>query len=576
MSDRSWLLLRLAVLGAIAFAWSNALDAPWVYDDKVEVIGNLTIRLLDEWRAIASYNLSRPLVVFSYAYNYHLWQLDPTGYHVVNVVIHALATLAAFNLAETLARMGGHPRPRLLAGLAVGIWAVHPMTTQAVTYITGRSESLCALFCFAGLAAWAAALERERCEPLGGWGEAAGRALALVALALAMASKEVGAAWPLAALALELGVASPVRGPLRERLAAVRWRWYVPMAALLGLAIAARLASADTLIPREVERPLAVQLTTSAEVWLRYAGLWVAPVGQTLFHAQPDLSPLSLRGAAALLGLLALVTLAIALGRRAPLAGQNLLFAALFLLPSSSIAPLKETMAEHRSYGSGLYLILALAFTLTGPWRVGTSWRLLPARTSRLVVAAALALFVLGVALTRERNSLWSNEIDLWTEATVRSPDSPEAWYGLGDARRFAGEFEDALAAYDRSLALDPDNLDAWNNKGISYAELGDAKAAYDAWRGALRVEPSYCKAHNNIGFLALRRREWDLAMVELSSALSWCPDNVLAHWGLGNLYYGPRRDAEKATAHYQRVLELDPSFDRKSEIESRLLELTW
>lgn len=600
MSDRAWLLLRLAVLAAIGLAWADALHAPWVYDDKVEVIGNLTIRLIDKWREIASYNLSRPIVVFSYAWNYHLWELDPFGYHVVNVVIHGLATLAAFTLAETLARLGGHPRPRLLSGLAVAIWALHPMTTQAVTYVTGRSESLCALFCLAGLAAWAQALERERAEPLGGWGEAGGRALGLVALLLALLSKEVGLAWPLAALSLEIGAGNPAGGPMRERLAAVRWRWYAPMAALIGLAVVAKLLSTPAfdaawdgedpnlslwttlggglrgLVPHEVDRPLAVQLTTSAEVWLRYAGLWIAPVGQTLFHAQPDLQPLSLRGAAAILGLVAAISLSIAWSRKAPMAGQLLVFAALFLLPSSSFAPLKETMAEHRSYGSGLYLILALAFSLTGPWRVGGTWRMLPARLTRYVAAGAGALIVLGLALTRERNAVWGSEIALWTEATQRSPGDAMAWYGLGDAQRFAGEFEEALAAYDQVLKLDPDNLDAWNNKGIALAELGDAKGAYDAWRGALRVSPTYCKAHNNIGFLALRRREWDLALIELNSALTWCPENVLAHWGLGNIYYGPRRDPQKAAAHYQAVLELDPSFDRKSEVEARLLELTW
>lgn len=569
-----WLFLFLLVL----VAYRGALDAPFVYDDKLEVVGNATIRVLDEWRAILTYNPSRMLLIASFAVNYHLAQLDPLPYHVVNLLVHGLAVGAALSLAEAVGRLAGHPKALGAAVVGVGIWAVHPMGAQAVTYITGRSESLCALFCLVSLGLWAQALLLERAT---GEADVVSRVLALLAGAGALLSKEVGVMLPPALLVLELyfpsrGPAAAGLGTLSDRLRAVRWLYALPLALLVVGAMVLRVEVAGTLIPREVDRPLSVQLLTQAEVWVRYVGLWLAPVGQTVFHVVPDVDPHAPRAIVAGVGWIGLVGVAVLWGQRVPLAGFALTLGALFLIPSSSIAPLKEHMAEHRAYALGLWLSLAITWTLSGPRRAD---RLLVRPSAALHRAGAmLGVFLLGFlpGLTDARNAIWSSETSLWREATTRAPRSAEAWYGLGDALRFDGKYGPAMSAYKKATELDPNNLDAWNNLGIARAELGDADGASEAWRALLRRSPTYCKAHNNLGFLALRRREWDLALVELNTTLAYCPTNVLAHWGLGNIYFEPRRDAERAIFHYQRALELDPDFQHGEEIRKRLLELTW
>lgn len=581
-----WLVLVVLV----AFAYFGGLEAPFVYDDKVEVIGNATIRVLDQWQAIATYNPSRLLLILSYALNYHFAGLDPLPYHVVNLAIHGLAVGAALALAEAVGRLARHPRPLGAALIGVGLWAVHPMGAQAVTYITGRSESLCALFCLSSMGLWASALLDERAT---GKLDLGARALALLAVAAALLSKEVGLVLPGALVALEL--LFPSRGPgasgsasLLERLRAVRWGSFLPLVVLVVAAVLSHMhgwtGGADAqggaggllslrFLPHEVDRPLGVQLLTQAEVWLRYVGLWLLPVGQTVFHVVPDAVPGSLRATAALAGWFTLVGVGAMWGWRNRLVGFALLCGALFLLPSSSVAPLKESMAEHRAYLLGLFLSLALSWGLSAP--AGPRSRALARRDRRVV---QLGVFLLGFLplLTAARQGVWASEALLWKEATLRAPNSADAWYGLGDAQRFQGRFGPAMDAYRRATDLDPSNLDAWNNLGIARAELGDTDGAADAWRALLRRSPTYCKAHNNLGFLALRQREWDMAEVELSTTLAYCADNVLAHWGLGNIYYGPRRDPKKAQYHYQRVLDLDPDFDHAPEIRQRLLELTW
>lgn len=548
-----WLLISLLVL----LAWWGGLDGPFVYDDKVEVIGNPTIRMLEEWRAIVAYNVSRPLLISSYAVDLSNHGFEPRGYHLTSLVIHLLAVGAALFLGESVARRCAHPRPLLVAGAAGALWAVHPMVTESVSYITGRSESLCGLFVFLSLGCWIRATGVEaRGEAGWPW-----RLLALLAFAGAITSKEVGAMLPLAFLWSEL-VLGP-GAPLRERLRRPRWRWYLPLLLLILVATWLRLQHAGELLPREVDRPLAVQLTTMAQVWLRYLGLWLLPLGQTLFHHQPDLSPATLEGAASIGGWVAMVVAGVAWGLRVPGAGWALGCAALFLVPSSSFVSLKENMAEHRAYQQGLYLLLALGLSLRG-------------RALRLAPAVSLLLLVPLVLATRARNEVWSDEVRLWDEAVERSPESAEAWYGLGDAQRFAGQLEEAESSYERSVELEPANLEAWNNLGLARAEQGDAAGATEAWKAALKRRPSYCKAHNNLGSLAFRKRQWDRAIVEFRTTLSYCPESVVAHYHLGRIYDEFRPDRVRAVRHYEAVVALNPTFARIDLVRERLLALTF
>lgn len=552
-------LLWLAVLGLVALAWWGSLDAPFVYDDKIEVIGNRTIRMIEHWREIGAYNLSRPLLIFSYAWNFDRFAFEPRGYHLTNLAVHALAVGAGLAMVEGVARLLRVKDALARSFAVVALWAVHPMVTESVTYTTGRSETLCAVFSFAAVAAWARALLAERGGGRG-WPWRIAGLLAFVAAAL---SKEVAAVVPLILVALEWSTLGAQGLAPRERLRRRGWLWFAPFALGIGAAIALRLQQSAALLPVEVERPVLVQLVTSAEVWRHYLLLWLAPVGQTLFHGQVDVDPLSFRGALAVLGWLGMGAGAILLGRRHPVVGLALLAAGLTLVPSTSVPMLKEHMAEHRSYQAGLWLLAAIGLGL-------------PLSRRRLAGAAWAGLLVAAVLGTRARNAVWASEVALWEEAAERAPDAAEAWYGLGDARRFAKDFSGAVTAYERALEIEPDDLDAWNNLGIAYAEVGDVHRARRAWRDALEVRPSYCKAHNNLGSLAYRFKEWEEARTELQSTLAYCPDSVVAHYLLGNIYYGPRRDREKALFHYEAVVALDPYFDHVAVVKERILELTW
>lgn len=560
-------LLLLALVLAMVLSYQAVLDAPFVYDDKIEVVGNGTIRDLEQWRAIARYNLSRPLLVLTYAVDFHRHALQPRGYHISNLVVAGLAVASALFLAEGLLRRFAVRDPLPRAAAAVGLWVLHPMATEGITYITGRSESLCAVFCFFSIGAWVQALLAEGEGRAGaGW-----RALGLLGFAGAVTTKEVGAMVPAALLAVELlgprGSTAPPGGggatALLGGLRAVRWAWFLPLAGLIVLAVWLRLQHATSFLPREVDRPLATQLVTQAEAWRHYLRLWLLPWGQTIFHHLDDVAPLSLRGALAVGGWALIVAGGLAWARRAPVAGVALACAALFLLPSSSVVPLKESMAEHRAFQTGLWLAIAM---------VGS----LPARALRPAAWALVPALGLLVGLTQLRHRAWQSEVALWEEAVSRRPEVAAAWYGLGDARRFSSDYPGAEQAYLAAIERDPEHLDAWNNLGITRASLGDSAGATEAWNLALRKSPTYCKAHANLGVLAAGERDWERALGEFRTTLAYCPDNARAHLGLCELHRGPRRDREKAIFHCQAFVDLAPTSDQALRVKEWLLELTF
>lgn len=516
--------LLTALLVAIAVAWAPALHAPFTYDDRIEVVGNRTIRWLDDVGAIALYNTSRPLLIATYALNWWLGGFDPFGYHLLSVGIHAINAVLAWRLAR---RLLAPDRAALVASL----WALHPLTTDAVTYITGRSDALEATWWLVALTAW---IDHRRGAPRA-------RLVAFVAVAAALLTKEVGVLLPVALLAIDRWIA-----PTGDR-GAPRWRDHLGFALAGAAAVALRLWMYGW-PAAELPRSGLVQLLSQAEVWVRYVGLWLVPVGQSILHDHPGVARLA--GGASLLGWICVTTFLV---RQAPRPAARpassgstpavvrvyaLVVWAAWLVPSS-VVPLRETMAEHRAYLAGYALLLGVVASVPAA-AVRPAWLLVP------------ALFMATVA----RNRVWADEATLWGSAADRYPASARAWYGYGDALRFSRRFREAEPAYARAAELDPGDPNARINLGIVRAESGDDVGARDAWLEVLRSHPKNCDASNNLGTLASRAGNLEGAASRYASTLRTCPNDAHAHLNLANLAFG-QADMRKAAFHYREYLRV-------------------
>lgn len=511
------LLLVLAVFAA----WANSVQAPFTYDDRIEVLHPA----LRDWRtpeAIFVYNPGRFVVLATYALNWALGGFDPRGYHVVSILLHALNAVLAWRLLGRLLTPGR-------AAVGAAVWALHPMCTESVTYVTGRSDALSASFALIALTAW---IDDSRTPSM------RARATAGVAVVLGIFTKETGFATPLLLLAADFFLVAGSRWRLLDK------RRYAPMGGLLLVATAARLWLGGWPVP-EVPRSLVAHLCSQGEVWLRYAQLWLVPWGQSILQAVPgETSPL---GWVALFGWAGAAVFA---WRRGGLVAFGFFLWAM-PLAVSSLPVLKETMAEHRSYLPGLAAVLLLT-------------RLAPAHRAWLLLPLVLA------GLTVARNHQWRDEARLWKGATERWPGSRDSWQGYADALRLARQWAAAEGAYLKIHELDPADPDPLVNIAITRGERHDLVGARESLAEALRIRPGHCAALNNLARIALIEGDLPSAAGGYEGTLRACPDDALAHFHLG-LIYASVGENGRAIFHLKAYVAADPWGAEAERAKARL-----
>lgn len=519
MNRRVPVLLVLAVF----VAWANSVGAPFTYDDKIEVV-HPAVRDLGNPGAWLLYSPGRAVLLTTYAVNWALGGLDPRGYHVVSILIHALNAVLAWRLASRVVSPNR-------AAFAAAAWALHPMATAGATYLSGRSEALVATFSLIALGAWID--DARTADPRA-------RAVAYGATLLACFSKESAIVLPLLLLGAEWALVAGGRWRL------VEWPRYRPLGALVLALGLGRVLLAGWPTP-EVPRPLVDHVVSQGAAWALYAQLWLVPFGQSILHGLPGVA--TPWGAVA--GLAWIAALVFAFRQR----GLTLFAALLWALPLliSSAFVLREPMAEHRAYLAGFGLWLLIASRL--PDR--REWWLLP---------------VLFAGLTVWRNHQWRDEETLWRGATERWPSSAAAWYGYGLALQLDERCAEAAPAFERSHELDG-RVEALDELGICRAKLGDVRGAEEAWQAALRQDPGHCAALNNLALLALNQGDRVGAASGYEGTLRACPDDPIAHYQLGLLYAGSG-DSGRAIFHLRAYLDAEPTGAYAAGARSRLAAL--
>jgi protein O-mannosyl-transferase len=226
-ASRHWVVVAAMCVAGIA-AYGNSLSAPFVLDDQVSIVENLHIRQL--WppgSALTAEQDSplagRPIVSLSLALNYAVGGSDPRGYHVANIAIHLFAALLVFGIVRRtfdllIARGRARGPAVLIAAFAAAVWLVHPLNTEAVSYVTQRTELLMGLCVFLTLYA---SLRAHQDHP-SMW-----LPLAVASCAVGMGCKESMVTCPVLVLLFDRAF---VYDSYREMFRAL-WRWYVALAA---------------------------------------------------------------------------------------------------------------------------------------------------------------------------------------------------------------------------------------------------------------------------------------------------------------------------------------------------------
>ena len=499
-----------ALLGGVVYL--NALHNPFVYDDYHTVSENASIAHVTDIRAIVFGALTRPIVNFSYALDRAMWGARPLGFHVTNVLLHMLNVVLLFQLAR---RFGKND---FAAFAAAGLFAVHPMMTEAVGYISGRSEVLCATFFMLALMAgqkWIVGRvlsdpADRRGPPYRTWA-----ALTVGLWLAALATKESAAMFPFVFLLYDRLGAAGTAAEKRRRLLTV----HLPLIATAVLAGIVRL-----LIFARVEYIGQTSIhwnyvLLELDVIRRYVWMMVHPASQTIFHEVAAVGPLDPRLWLAVFVLGGMVALTWRLRRADWVASFGMGWFLLLLVPSSALIALDqgEPMAEHRVYiaSCGIFLTAGSAIGWVGAWlsrvegpgpATGPANRLrqgFGAQEAGHYVHVALGLVLLSFGFqTVLRNAVWADPVTLWRESVDLAPAHYRPRLLLGEALQDAGRRNEAVDQYHAVIRLRPAEPMGYVKMGQCFAEIGKWAEARQLFLKALDLDPRNRAARDSLTVL--------------------------------------------------------------------------
>lgn len=566
---RAWLTLALAtvLIAAGAWAYQTSFAGAFVFDDFSAFVQNPNITSL--WpltRAMAAPQdtplAGRPVASLTFAINYALSPPDardsfeptpvnnPTGgvppaarniwgYHLLNLVIHLAAGLALFGIVrrtlktDRLRARLGSAATALSFAIAL-LWLVHPLQTEAVTYVVQRVESLMGLFVLLALYCSIRAARSTRPHLWTG--------AAILSAAIGVGSKEVAAVTPVLVIAWDRVFLAAPPDSMRRAPSVRRGRWplYAGLvaAALLLVIVEPGARSKSVGLWLDGWTPWTYLLTESGVLvdYIRHA-FWPSPLVLDPFW--PKVSSISdVAMPMALLTMLVALT-AIGLVRRNPLGFLGAWFFVI-LAPTSSVLPIvSEVGADRRMY---LPLAAVVALAVVCAYELGrvVITRLCVDRLRRPVAVAAGAVLVAGLAFllgtgTRARSLDYSSDESIWRDTIRKQPGNARARTALGANLLAAGRYQEAETELLKALTLDFSRAETLSNLGGAELMIGKLEASITHLEKAVALRPEYIDAHRNLAEAYRISRQDARAVAHFRLVLTARPNNtaVLNHFAL-------------------------------------------
>jgi len=533
---------------ALVAAYSNSFRVPLLQDDDLAIVDNPSIRHGTDLGAVISSPSStttarRPFLNLTFAVNYALGGQKVWGYHAVNLLVHVMSAIAMFGLLRRTLRAPGiagryGDAASWVAGAVAALWALDPLQTECVTYISQRAESMMGLFFLLTLYFFARSNGTSRSTM---W-----KVLSIAACFLGTSTKEVMISAPILVLLYDRAFFSQtVAAALWNKKAyycglVLCWVWLAFLLAHFGL-----MDSGAGFDPGISSWDYACTESKVIVDYLRLA-LWPRPLvfdygQQVMVHGLEAVWPFALIVVAAAAG-------AILLWRKsAPLGFLATSFFVL-LAPTSSFIPVPlQPMAENR-----LYLSLAAIVSLF----VVAVFRWMGPRS--LAVFAIIALLL--AAGTWARNEAYQSAETLWRDTVSKRPDNVRAWSNLGFVlTKDPGRINEVAAQYAEAVRLKPDYYEARRNLGNALFALGRNAEAIEQYEEALRIKPDYSEAHADLGNVLRSLGRLPEATEHYAEAIRLNPGNGGAHNGMGCVLAASPGRMGDAVTEFKEAIRLEP-----------------
>ncbi len=552
------LAAAVLIIAAGLLAYHNSLGGPFIFDDIESIPENPTIQHIGD--ALFGPNdgqavQRRPVVNVSLAINYWLGGLEPGGYHIFNLIVHILTGLLLFGIVRRTLTLIVKSSTSVALAIAL-IWVVHPLTTDAVTYVIQRTELLAGLFYLLCLYCGIRSVNSERKI----WWYAA----ATLSCALGMGSKEVVVSAPVIVLLYD----RIFLGGSFKKVFQQRWLLYVGLASCwLIMAGLIPHGQEGTVIFGRGAMSLAYAATQFKSI-STYLGLcfWPSPLVLDYGYFVSTTFEQILPYAILIIALLAAT--AWSLRYRPRIGFLGLCFFSI-LAPSSSFVPLLRQMtAEKRMYLPLAAVIVLVVICIYSVGKYVLS-RLVNSNDRRKTLGTIMGWALVGIVVvvlgkvTIERNWDYRSEFSIWDDTVSKKPDNYRAYVSRGVAHFNKGREELAIGDFEQAIKWNPNYFLAYNSRGFAYESMGKYELAIADFTKTIELKPSFTPAHANRGLAYSKMGKQELAIQDFSRAIELNPRHILAYNNRG-LAYRSKGEHELAILDFEKAFQLAQSSVNK------------
>lgn len=556
-------ILCLLLIVATFISYSSSIKNDFVWDDKSFIVDTPAVKDLSSWREFFTRNIGfsggarnnfyRPLYSLANAIDYKIGGGRPFTFHITNAALHAACSVLVFLLIFLIFN-----DISVAFGTAI-IFALHPVQTQAVTYIAGRADPMYSFFTLFSLIGFVLYSQKNKSPAI--------YSISLVSLVFALLSKEAAIITPFLILLYIYTVSrDALISRTRQAMAAAPYFAIVSFYLVLRKTILdfSKISFSTLNVPTP---PIYIRSLTACKAVFLYFKFLLLPVG---FHMElylPDARSIMQNEVfAAVVGMVCLIAVILYCRKRDIFFffGMSWFFIALF--PVLNIFPVNAAAAVHWLYLPSIGFFFTVNLIL---WRL--SGRLGSSRGSGkggvyIFIGSIVVVSLILGALTYEKNKEWKDEETLYN-SIIPFAQTPRLYVNLGNAFVQKKEFDKAMLYYARAIQIAPNQTEAYSNMGYIYNTKKEFDKAEVILKKAISLSPGLASAHINLGVAYANTGRYKEALAEIDKALELNPTNKIALNLSAEIYLvlGRPREAKNA---FERSLAVD---SEQPEIKRRL-----
>ncbi len=538
--DRMVVFLSISFLGLLVYLRSFFVD--FTFDDYGVIVNNPLIKNFD-LEIFWQHYKTRFLTNLSFVLNYQIHGLDIFGWHLLNLIIHMGNSFWAYLLTNQLLTVSGKGqkgcdcRPSIIAFFVSLIFLLHPIQTQAVTYIVQRATLLATFFYLSAVYCFVRSFTENKYLYL---------FIALFCALLGMFTKPIIITLPVILVLLTFLFPKMIKAQIAGKRMIILIGCFLPVLIIpLGLYGLERLRH-EIAQGMQVSSPLTYALT-QLNVLLTYLRLLIFPVEQNLDYDYPLARNLfEFPTLISFVIFLTIIVCTLFLLKRKKLFSFGILWFLITLAPQSSFFPLRDAIFEHRLYLSSFGFALSAVLILLN----FLGWR----KMTVVMIAVSCLLAV----LTFQRNAVWSDPLFFLKDVVRKSPQKARPHHNLGFFYAQRGNLQEAQREFQRALELDPGNVRLAYNLGMIYLRENQLEKAENLFRRLIQDVPEYPDPYTGLALTLKRQDQLKEAIKYFQEAIMRDPFQTAALMGMGNISQ-ENRDFEKAEEYFKEVIQLKP-----------------